>query len=1007
VAGLAVFAALFDPNDYRGQVAEFVREQTGRELLLAGPLELSIFPWLAVEAENVTLGNAQGFGEEPMLRVGRVSVGLQLLPLLSGEMRVGGVELDGLELLLARSAEGRTNWDDLLELAERRSEAPAQPVAAEDSGKGGEDAQEGAADAAANEVPSGSFRLTDASLDGLTAENVRVVWDDRSAAVRYELSGGRLHVGEVRYGAPLDVEAEFGFGLDDPKLAGRFKLAGNLAFDLDRSQYAASRLTLALRAEGADLPGGTAKISLAVDQLRADLDKGTASASAFTVLGYEAQVSGSFSVRELRTAPAISGVLELKNCNPRYVLAALGAQPPETADPAALSALGATLRFDMLPDRLNLPFLALDLDGQHLEGSASARLDQPDYLVVLEGEQFDLDRYLPPSSPEQDATDTADAGQNWTPVNAAAAPPVAEAGGNATGSASEPEWLTTARKMELRTTLGINRLHVGKMDLAGLRLALHAKRGVVAVEPLDVRLTRGEDEYRLVTGKVFGDLHTFGVRADSFGLAAPGGGVSGSLSATNLREAPEASGKLALEHLDLRRLSQALGDLIPLKFPETSDPKALTDLHGNVEFNYTPGNVDVPGFDLLLDGSSLKGRLRMRTDPAVYDVVLKADRLDLDRYLPPKAEAGKDAEPAPGAQVQDASGSGEANATARNGKEESGQFDLLAQFRTMRADADVEVGVLTWQGLSFADIKGVLHTRDGVTELDPCRVSLDKGRMELAWKLDAQGEGANSLTATVRGLALGSLLQRFAGINDARGTLTMRTIEPLTWTGLDAERFKRSFSGSLGFAVRDGEYPGLDLFEMLTVVDKLTKAVLEGGRGDSTKFGEVTGTVVARKGRVSCDDLCVKAPGLRAGGAGFVNLPDGGIDYLVRAMAVPDASGQGGAPCDEYYGIPVPVRITGTLDEPHYRVSAEEYAASVARGAVGLLGGVVKGGAEAVGAVLGTGADAAQSAAQSVVEGGQDAIQGGTEAVGGAVEDSAKGGVKAVEDFIDTLKDAF
>jgi AsmA protein len=931
-------------------------------------------------------------------------VGLQLLPLLSGEMRVGGVELDGLELLLARSAEGRTNWDDLLELGERRSEAPAQPGSTEDSGKGSVVVQDGAADASANAAPSGSFRLTDASLDGLTAENVRVVWDDRSAAVRYELSGGRLHVGEVRYGAPLDVEAEFGFEFDKPKLAGRFKLAGNLAFDLERSQYALPRLTLALRAEGADLPGGAAEISLAVDQLRADLNKGTASASAFTVLGYEAQVSGSFSVRELRTAPAISGVLELKNCNPRYVLAALGAQLPETADPAALSALGATLRFDTLPNRLNLPFLALDLDGQHLEGSAAARLDQPDYLLILEGEHFDLDRYLPLSSP---GANPAEAGQNWTPLNAEAAQPMPEAGGNATSTASEPEWLATARKMELRTTLGINRLHIGKMDISGLRLVLHAKRGVVAVEPLDVRLTRGEDEYRLVTGKVFGDLHTFGVRADSFALAAPGGGVSGSLSGANLREAPEASGKLALEHLDLRRLSQALGDLVPLKLPETSDPKALTDLHGNVEFSYAPGNVDVPGFDLLLDGSSLKGRLRMRTDPAVYDVVLKADRLDLDRYLPPKAEAAKDAEAAASAQVPGASEGGEANATEQAGNGESGQSDLLEQFRTMRADADVEVGALTWRGLSFADIKGALHARDGVAELDPCRVSLGKGRLELAWKLDAQGEGANSLTATVRGLAMGPLLQRFAGINDARGTLTMRTIEPLTWTGLDAERFKRSFGGSVGFAVRDGEYPGLDLFEMLTVVDKLTKAVLEGGRDDSTKFGEITGTVVARKGRVNCDDLCVKAPGLRAGGAGFVNLPDGGIDYLVRAMAVPDASGQGGAPCDEYYGIPVPVRITGTFDEPHYRVSAEEYAASVARGAVGLLGGVVKGGAEAVGAVLGTGAEAAQSAAKSVVEGGQDAIQGGTEAVGGAVEDSAKGGVKAVEDFIDTLKDAF
>ncbi|MGE4291654.1 MAG: AsmA family protein [Desulfovibrio sp.] len=996
MAALAVFAALFDPNDYRERVAGLVREQTGRELVLAGPLKLSLFPWLAVEAEDVALGNAPGFDSSPMLKVRRVSAELQLLPLLSRELRVGRVTLSGLELFLERNAEGRTNWDDLLETTGGTEESQATQPAV--FGQGGVVAQP----QALPEQENAGFRLTDFRLEGLEAEEVGLVWKDGVAKTQYELSDGELRVGAVRFGAPLDLEAEFGFRLASPELTGRFRLAGNLAFDLEKQQYAMPRLTLALRAEGGDVPGGEAEASLAANQVRVDLDKGTASVSAFTLQAYGAQVSGSCSVRDLLSAPAASGVLELKRCDLHEVLAALGQELPSMRDATALTALGVTLRFDSLPDGLNLPYLSLDLDGQHLEGSARVRLDRPEYALALHGEQLDLDRYLPPKG---NASEQGSGRENKTVSETAQASENALDGGdaNATRADAEPDWLVTARQAVLAADLGVERIRAGGMELSGLWLSLHAKHGVLAVEPLDVHLQRGEDEYRLVTGRVFGDLRQLSVRADSFGLTAPGGGVSGSLSASNLLSAPEASGALTLDHLDLRRLGQALADLLPVELPQTSDPKALTDLHGKLEFRYAPGIVEVPDFDLLLDGRGLKGHALLRAEPAEYDVALKAERLDLDRYLPPEAEQAKpEASVAEAVVNAEAEGNGTAQAT-----EEAESTDWVAKIREMRADADLDVAALRVHGLDFTDIKAVLHAREGKLDLDPFQLSLDKGRMELAWNFDAAGEGQSHLTTTVRGLALGKLLLRFAKINDVRGTLTLRTIEPLTWTGLDAERFKRSFSGSTGFAVRDGQYPGLNLFEMLTVVDKLTSAVLEGGKDESTKFGEVTGTMVARQGRVNIDDLCVKAPGLRAGGEGFVNLPDGHIDYLVRAMAVTDASGQGGAPCGDYYGIPVPVRISGTIENPRYRVSAEEYAASVARGAVGLLGGVVQGGAEAVGTVLNTGSEAVQGAAKGIVEGGSEAVQGGTEAVGGAVEGAVKGGTKAVEDFIDELKGVF
>ena len=72
IVALLIFASvllvwLFDPNDYKPVVASWVEERTGRTLSIDDDLELSVFPWLAVETGGITLGNAPGFTTQPFL----------------------------------------------------------------------------------------------------------------------------------------------------------------------------------------------------------------------------------------------------------------------------------------------------------------------------------------------------------------------------------------------------------------------------------------------------------------------------------------------------------------------------------------------------------------------------------------------------------------------------------------------------------------------------------------------------------------------------------------------------------------------------------------------------------------------------------------------------------------------------------------------------------------------------------------------------------------------------
>ena len=81
IAAIAV-ALLFDPNDFRDNIAAEVQQKTGRELVIEGDLDLSLFPWLAINVGRTTLGNAPGFTDEPFASFDKAELSVKLIPML-------------------------------------------------------------------------------------------------------------------------------------------------------------------------------------------------------------------------------------------------------------------------------------------------------------------------------------------------------------------------------------------------------------------------------------------------------------------------------------------------------------------------------------------------------------------------------------------------------------------------------------------------------------------------------------------------------------------------------------------------------------------------------------------------------------------------------------------------------------------------------------------------------------------------------------------------------------
>jgi uncharacterized protein involved in outer membrane biogenesis len=108
--GVAYLSTLISPAKLTQMLVLEVREATGRELSIAGPVRLGFFPRIAVSAEQVSLSNAAWAKKPQMASLEKVALEISLLPLLSGRIEVSSIQLAGLTLNLETNAKGEGNW---------------------------------------------------------------------------------------------------------------------------------------------------------------------------------------------------------------------------------------------------------------------------------------------------------------------------------------------------------------------------------------------------------------------------------------------------------------------------------------------------------------------------------------------------------------------------------------------------------------------------------------------------------------------------------------------------------------------------------------------------------------------------------------------------------------------------------------------------------------------------------------------------------------------------------
>lgn len=449
VVAAVVVPLVFDPNDYKDEIASAVEARTGRKLVMEGDLGLSVFPWLAVEIGPTRLANAQGFSERPFAAVNKVSIRIKLLPLLRKQVEMDTVVLDGLQVSLETRADGKTNWADLATQAGAGAAPETQGV-------------ESSADA--------GMALAGLAIGGVEITGADVRYDDQQAGTQYAVEGLDLSTGAISPGATVPVKLSMQLDVSAPPVQGPLQLAGQVTLSADSQTLTLAQAELKTDLKGDGLPGGKFVSRLGFDAT-VDLAAGAVQVPNLVAELLGMTVQASVTGKQLFAAPAVSADLKVEPFAPRKLIEALGQPLPEMADKNALGKADASLKLAATADSAQVSGLLVHLDDSTLQGSASvSQFARPAVRFDLSLDAIDADRYLPPPG-------------DAAPV------PVTPAAAAAAGAELFP--VETLRSLNVDGSVKIGKLKVSGLTSSDVLMKLVASGGQLRLHPAQASLYQG------------------------------------------------------------------------------------------------------------------------------------------------------------------------------------------------------------------------------------------------------------------------------------------------------------------------------------------------------------------------------------------------------------------------------------------------------------------------------------------------------------------------------------
>ena len=486
---VAYIAATFNPNSYKPQVIQMVKDKKQRDLKLDGDIKLKFWPSIGADLGKISLSEFKS--DKEFAAVDSLRVSLKLMPLLSKKIVVDEVEVKGVRATIVKFKDGRMNIDDLLSKEEKKQE---------------------------------QFEF---DIDHVIFENAVLTYRDEAQGAQYALSNIVLKTGRIAPNVPGKIDLSMTVKGNKPAIDLGIALKTKLTFDLEQQVFSLQDMGLETKGAAADLKNLNLKASGSVV---AKLKSGelTTDKLAVAMTG----VSGKDNLDIKLDAPKLQitkdkatgdkVTVAAKITNPQGVTQANVVLPGIEGTAAAFKAAGMTLDLDIKQgdqaikgkvtsplsgnfqtQQISLPQLSVNITATgpnlpgksvtgSLNGSASMNGSKQQVQANLAGKVSDstikalisVNGFAPPGVTFDVDIDQLDL-DKYAPQGGGAQ---AGAGG---GGADKPIDLTGLRALRANGKLRIGSLKMSNLKASNVRLDFKANGGRVEVSPLSANLYQG------------------------------------------------------------------------------------------------------------------------------------------------------------------------------------------------------------------------------------------------------------------------------------------------------------------------------------------------------------------------------------------------------------------------------------------------------------------------------------------------------------------------------------
>ncbi len=404
-----------DVNRFKPEIEEQLASLVGQPVELGGEMALELFPPLSLDIGSGQIANPPGFPVGQMFAFEKLSVGVDLIAFLSGEIKVEHLVLVGTEIHIYENSAGQLNWSTLV-------------------------------DAKTSPTPQGDTSTTQTekpwaetlSVAGISLKESRVLWHDAKGRIVADFSKLDFETGSIEIGNPVDLQLTSNLRSDVYPFSGsvslvaetllpkdneqlevknlaitgsgtwqaqggavisleKMKVGGNISAKPDGQMIAMRALNASVVIKNPELQEVLA-LSLAADGT-ADLKAGKLELGNINGAVGKAHYKGALSVVALNTKPQGSFSLQTGSFDPQKLARTLGLELPEKAPNKAR--LDAKLGFDS--NGLAIHESNITLGDTNLTGQGRYNWSPTQNLKgKIKVDHIVLDDYLPPADEEEE-----------------------------------------------------------------------------------------------------------------------------------------------------------------------------------------------------------------------------------------------------------------------------------------------------------------------------------------------------------------------------------------------------------------------------------------------------------------------------------------------------------------------------------------------------------------------------------------------------------------------------